>query len=391
VTGTPGWHEEWTCAWAWAGRCWGGEAFVLVPVAHDGIDRDVLRVLAAYDPDYYFPWRPKRGADADEWLLDDTIADLTRHTSGHGPWDDRFPGGLAGPWTDPGYPLTTAPHPDGPVATELRAAGNVSPEVGLMFAARHGSDLRSKAEGAVELPSYRIDRLTTGRLDSPLASSEMVTPFAAGRFGLGWFTRGGRARHATLVVGDSAADHALGMLLDRLNGPGSAHWAPVGGEHPTSAGVRHWLQDCDRAGVAEVHLTSLTATIPELGELAAALLSHDTGMRINNDPVPFLRHTTLQTIEPTRLSVDGPRAQLADGHRLHLSEPMSFEGGRSLPPTPTPPVPRVADEHPAGTVQWVVDAMIADQGMPARSILTEPPSGFRSAVRPGALTSQRVV
>lgn len=376
-------------AWLHTTSFWGGAGAVVLPVGRDGVHDQILRTLCAYDPDYIVPYGlpPVDGRIQHEWLPEAATRQLSRHTSAIGPWDEHRGPLFAGRDSDPDYPLT----PTSSLPTYVKPAttkiSSDDPDLLLMAAAHHGWDRANKTSDVSISESHARQLLAR---PSWLSEGRRPTPLEAARQGADWLVAGlRRPDPAILVAGSSLVDHCLAMLIDRLFGPGTAFWLPVSDpvDATPAAAVgmaAQWAGSQERHRSGPLLVTSLTVDDEALEELSRKLSGVQSDVIINDRVEPHLKTAPKVQTAPS-LPLDGPRAQLVDGHRLHLPvQVMVDDDGAATRPYPVPPIPRVAEEGSHRNIRWVVDLELDGVATPPRYVFNyEAGRAFGPLVRPG--------
>jgi hypothetical protein len=205
------------------------------------------------------------------------------------------------------------------------------------------------------------------------------TPFARTRE---WLTAarisGAAPPPVVCVIGDTAADHALAVLCDRLFH--RAGWVPM------SVWRDQNLATAVKVGIAELgHLQGspsrpvLVTSISESQDTLRSLISElrPYGLSVPGDP-----RGRFEVILPGDLASEPARSLLADPRHFSVRRtvPVRRESDASSLLTPLDlPIPEAAGHLPAG-MQWMVDVVLPGHYVPARpaipgSALTQVPPG----------------
>lgn len=390
TAGTPVvWRELVRDAWLHTASFWGGAGAVVVPVGERGVHAQVLRALSGYDPDYVVPYGldDGKGGIRRDWIAEVAQDQLRRHTSAVGPWDELHCPHFARLGGGPDYPLTPMDGLPGDEPDATSSVASADADLLLAVAARHGwGPAGEAAEGAISEIGAR--RALGGRGLSSWGKGP--TPLQRTATGLQWLTAGiRRPAHLLLVVGSTVNDHCFAMVLDRLFGPGAAAWMPFDGsadavEQDDIDRVAEWASVESRHGSDAPVVTSLTFGEDQLVAVADRLADATSPVIVNGEARRYLSKPP-EVRSPGLISLDGPRAQLVDGHRLHLPVQLFVgDDGTTVEPQPTPPIPRLADSHGYRDVRWVVDLQVDGISVPPRGVFNHSSGhSFGPVVRAG--------
>jgi hypothetical protein len=355
-------------------------------------------------------------AQADEWcspfkgLRQEASAfDLTQVGSLHR--DDQ-----------PGLDLSLVTAIPGEVVYTLNLAG-AEPVIALMVESRVGALPADAQQGltVVELPVLDEDlpallRLAiTGEVDgswdlhnryltaigaaataeppSALSGDAYLagTPFARTRRSLAKVMAGLPPPATVCVVGDSAEDHALAVLCDRVFDHGA--WAPLSLLREDSRAGRaarravHLLSRRSRVGGRPILVTSLSEPRDVVAEVVTEF-EGSFGVELDSNVTPA-RQQRLRAVPLDELAQQPAQCSLADGRSFDLRRSVPVRqaaGERSLlTPVPMLPLPAAVDQL-GEDLTWCIDVAVPGHQLPARTaipsaaLLQQPTGPFPEAV-----------
>jgi hypothetical protein len=184
------------------------------------------------------------------------------------------------------------------------------------------------------------------------------------------------------VIGDTAEDHALAVMCDRLYHHGT--WIParlLAADAPFATHIKlalHQLRHIPNAPTQPVMLTSLSESTETVVSLATELNEMFPLLDGSGQPIPTNRMFKHVTVE--NLAMERGRSIIADPSAFELRRflPLADNEGDVSILTPVPlPEPEAAN-HIGPNMQWYIDVWLPGHQLPARTSL--PSSSLQQVV-----------